>query len=232
MKKTLFIFSFLLLGLVASADHLKGGFFTYRYLGPGSTPGTLRYNITLTVYMNCNSEFNPGQLSNPIPFTIFDAGTQTQIRRVLVSISNQYRLSKARDEQCITNDQRGCYYYIVVYDLADIELPANTGGYIISYQRCCRIIDIKNIAGNSNTYGNTYSIKIPGSAVGPTAPENSSAAFQVNDTVVICRNSSFQYSFLATDPNGDSLSYSFCEAWAGGGQGSGTGPGSSAPDPA
>ncbi len=234
MKKLLFFILFSSFYLFASAEHLKGGFFTYRYLGVGSSATKLRYEVKLIVYMNCNSETNPGQLSNPIPFTIFDAGTQQQVRKEYVSISQQYRLSKGTDEKCIDGDQRKCYYYIVVYTLPEIELDANTAGYVISYQRCCRIIDIKNIAGNSSSFGNTYSIKIPGSSVGPNAQQNSSASFQINDTAVICKNSYFQYPFLATDPDvGDSLSYSFCEAWTGGGQtGTGTGPGSSAPDPA
>jgi gliding motility-associated-like protein len=231
MKKLFFFILLSCLYLFASAEHLKGGFFTYKYLGQGSDPTKLRYSITLTVYMNCNAEFNPGQLSNPIPFTIYNAGTGQFIRRE-VPISQRFRLSKSADEECIDGDQRNCYYYIVIYDLPDIELDANTAGYVISYQRCCRIIDIKNVTGNSSTYGNTYSIKIPGSNVGQNAQQNSSASFQVNDTAVICRNSFFQYPFLATDSDNDSLSYSFCEAWTGGGQGNGTGPNSSAPDPA
>jgi len=56
---------------------------------------------------------------------------------------------------------------------------------------------------------------------------NSSPTFLVNDTAVVCRNSFFQYSFQATDPDADSLSYSFCDAFAGGDAGS-----NSAPNPA
>jgi gliding motility-associated-like protein len=211
------ILSFLLLSSSADAAHIKGGFFTYEYLGPGS--GTnLRYKITLTVYMICSAQNNPGQLSNPINFTIFDAGTNQFVRNESVSITNQYQLNKTFDEPCITGDQRQCYYYIVVYDLPSVELPSTPNGYTIAYQRCCRIAGINNVTG-SGTVGNTFSINIPGTAIGQNAETNSSPVFLVNDTAVVCTSSFFQYSFQATDINvGDSLSYEFCDAIQGGDQ--------------
>lgn len=227
MKRFLLgIFSFFILAGVADAAHIKGGFFTYRYLGPGSG-SNLRYQITLTVYMLCNP--SPGQLNNPINFSIFSAGTNQFIQDVSVPITNQYQLNKVYDEPCITGDERGCYYEIVVYNLSNIELPRNTDGYIVSYQRCCRISGIVNIS-NSGSIGNTFSIRIPGTAVAPGAETNSSPNFLVNDTAVVCRNSFFQYSFQATDADGDSLSYSFCEAFQGADQGN-PAPGTAAPPP-
>jgi hypothetical protein len=74
-----------------SAAHIKGGFFSYQYLGPGS--GTnLRYRVTLTVYMVCNP--TPMQLSNPITFTVFNGASNLQVSSVTVPITNQYTLSK------------------------------------------------------------------------------------------------------------------------------------------
>ena len=213
MKKNLFaLLLFLLVWGPLSAAHIKGGFFTYQYLGPGS--GTnLRYRVTLTVYMICNpSTF---QLSNPISFTVFNGANNQQVANVTVPISNQYTLSKVYDEPCITGNEVGCYYLIVVYDLPSIELPAIPEGYIVSYQRCCRIAGINNLS-NSATVGNTFTIRIPGSGAGPNAQINSSPQFLVNDTSVVCRNSYFQTSFAATDPEGDSLSYQFCGAYQGG----------------
>jgi gliding motility-associated-like protein len=199
----------LLLSAPSYAAHIKGGFFTYQYLGPGS--GTnLRYRVTLTVYMQCNP--SAGQLSNPINFSIFSAGTNQFIRNESVAISNQYNLDKTYDEPCITGDQRKCYYTIVVYDLASIELPSTPDGYTIAYQRCCRIAGIINVTG-SGAVGNTFSINIPGTSIGQNAVTNSSPVFLVNDTAVVCTSSFFQYSFKATDSDpGDSLSYEFCDA--------------------
>ncbi len=212
MKRFLLaIISFIVFSGSANAAHIKGGFFTYRYLGPGA--GTnLRYQITLTVYMLCNP--STGQLNNPINFTIFNAGNNQFLQNVSVPITNQYQLSKLYDEPCITGNEIGCYYEIVIYDLSSIELPSSPDGYIISYQRCCRIAGIQNVV-NSGSVGNTFTIKIPGTSTGQNAQTNSSPQFLVNDTAVVCAGSYFENSFQATDPDGDLLSYSFCDAFTG-----------------
>jgi gliding motility-associated-like protein len=196
----------------ADAAHIKGGFFTYRYLGPGSG-SNLRFNITLTVYMICNP--SPGQLSNPINFSIFNGGTNQFLQDVSVPITNQYNLGKNIDDPCITGDQSGCYYTIVIYDLPSIELPSTPDGYIVAYQRCCRIAGINNLVQPSGAIGNTFMIAIPGTITGQNAHTNSSPLFPINDTAVVCRNNFFQYSFQATDPDSDSLSYFFCDAFTG-----------------
>jgi hypothetical protein len=72
----------------------------------------------------------------------------------------------------------------------------------------------------SNQWGATFSIKIPGLNSGATAPQNSSPKFIFNDTAVVCNNSPFILDFSATDSDGDSLSYSFCDAIHGGDQSS------------
>ncbi len=213
MKKSILTSLLSIALLCGYAEHIKGGFFTYQYLGPGS--GTnLKYKITLTVYMVCNP--SPGQLSDTINFSIYNGVSSTLYRDAEVRITKKYNLDKNYDEICITGDQRGCYYTIVIYELASIELPAQAEGYTVSYQRCCRIANMDNIY-NSGQVGNTYSIKIPGtnSAV-PNANKNSSPNFSVNDTAVICENSYFSTSLAATDPDGDSLSYSLCGAYGGG----------------
>ena len=140
MKRPLLvILLFLLLSVASNAAHIKGGFFTYKYLGPGAA-GNARYQVTLTVYMICNP--SAGQLSNPINFTIFNAGNNQFLQNVSVSITNQYNLNKIYDEPCITGNETGCYYTIVVYDLSSIELPITPDGYIFAYQRCCRLEEL------------------------------------------------------------------------------------------
>lgn len=158
------------------------------------------------------------QINNPINFSFFN-GSGSFIKNESVSISQEYFLSKVRDDACIDGNQAICFYKIVVYNLPSVELPASPSGYHVSYQRCCRIPGINNIAGNSASIGNTYTAFIPGTTVLPIG-QNNSATFQINDTVVICRNSYFQYSFQAIDPDtADRLTYSFCDAYVGGTQG-------------
>jgi gliding motility-associated-like protein len=214
MKRFLLaVITVIILSIPSFAAHIKGGFFTYEYLGPG-TGTNLRYRITLTVYMICNP--NTGQVNDPINFSIFNAGNNQFIQDVSVSLTNRYDLGKAADEPCITGNQSGCYYTIIVYDLPSIELASSPDGYIFSYQRCCRIAGINNII-SSGSVGNTFFTTIPGTLSG--FQTNSSPTFSVNDTAVVCSGSYFQYSFQATDRDGDSLSYSFCDAFQGASQG-------------
>jgi gliding motility-associated-like protein len=215
--KKLFLLLFFCVSINAAFGmHLKGGFITYKYLGPGiNDPTKLRYSIRFTIYMSCAA--NDQQNSPTIPITIFDAGTNAIVYNQEINRTSYYQLRRDYDDLCITNEKLGCYYLIVIYDLGSIELAPNSAGYTISYQRCCRIAGITNIAGSSDDVGNTYSVTIPGSNRGVLAPHNSSADFLVNDTAIICRFNYFELPFVATDPNGDSLSYSFCEAWRGGG---------------
>lgn len=219
----------------AIAAHIKGGFFTYQYLGPGSSANSSRYRITLTVYMQC-PPLSSAQVSNPIKFTFFNGGNNAFIQTSPdVFIANRYELRKDSDNPCITGDQRECYYTVVVYDLASIELPNLPNGYTISYQRCCRIAGVMNVS-NSDNVGNTWSIGIPGTTTIPNGFINNSPQFDVNDTVVVCAGNYFEYSFQATDPDaatlGDQLTYEFCDAWSGGGPGNGSGPTGAEPNPA
>ena len=91
MKK--FVFSILLFTLLSNAyaAHIKGGFISYKYLGPGSAANTLRYKITLTIYMTCDN-LSSGQLTNPIDITVFSGTGPTIYENVSVSITNQYTL--------------------------------------------------------------------------------------------------------------------------------------------
>ena len=199
----------------AFAAHIKGGFFTYEYLGPGiANTDYLRYKITLTVYMSCNP--NAGQLTTQINFSIFEQGVNNLVANPAVTITRQYNLSKETDDPCISLDQRGCYYTVVIYELNSIELAPSALGYTVSYQRCCRIANMQNVT-NSEAVGNTYSISIPGtSSIVPNANKNSSPNFPVNDTGVVCGGSYFEYPFSASDKDGDKLTYSLCAAYIGG----------------
>lgn len=227
MRKILYTILFLFLFTDLSARHIKGGFFTYKYLGPGITNSSyLRYKITLTVYMECNP--NVGQVNQQINFTIFDTRSYIQLANPSVSITRRYDLLKMSDEPCISGEQSGCYYTVVEYELNNYELPASTYGYTISYQRCCRIESMDNIV-NSGNVGNTYTIEIPGTnSPIANANRNNSPDFFVNDTIVVCANNFFAYPFKATDLDGDSLTYSLCDAYVGGAPP----PGDAEPNPA
>lgn len=217
MKRILLTIFLFLCCTGAFSRHIKGGFFNYQYLGAGiSNPTFSRYKITLTIYMDCDA--NGNQIDNSVNFTVFNGTNFSQYDNVSVVKDDSYLLRKLYDDPCISGDQAICYYRIVTYVLPSYELPDAINGYTISFQRCCRIENMDNIAGSGNI-GNTYTIQIPGTSNSlPNITHNSSPNFPIDDTVVICEKNYFSYPFSATDPNGDSLSYAFCTSYSGGGQ--------------
>jgi gliding motility-associated-like protein len=53
-----------------------------------------------------------------------------------------------------------------------------------------------------------------------TSNHNSSPQFYLRDTALVCQNRNFILDFSASDPDGDVLTYEFCEAYSGGTEGS------------
>lgn len=190
----------------------------YEYLGPGiNDPSKLRYKVGLNLYIDCASTlieptWNFSFFNGRLPYTF--------IQDITVSAAPDYTVNGCvlpNCYPCINNIPPRCYK-IINYETI-VELAPSPDGYIVSKQRCCRITGITNIAGNSANFGATYTIKIPGFNDGPTAPIDASPVFIFNDTAVVCGNSQFTLNYKATDADGDSLSYSFVDAYDGGSTG-------------
>ena len=200
------------------ANHTKGGYMYYQYLGPGSTPNKLKYAITLSFYTNCsltNNQFNP-----TINISIYGAGSNQLVSNDAVTFQDS-----ADIRNCVLQSCYPCIfpipsicYKITTYQLIK-ELDRSSSGYVVSYQRCCRITGINNVQPPSSNIGETWTVTIPGTAVAPGAERNSSANFAQNDTAIICEGGNFIFDFKATDIDNDSLVYEFCDAYAGGGSG-------------
>lgn len=223
MKRFLFIPACFFFTLPLFANHITGGEVYYTYIGQLAN-GNHQYHVTLKLYRD---HFSTGaQLDVAAPIAIFNNGTMVWSQSV--SITNRTRLTLGSPGPCITNAP------VVDYDVGyyefDVDLPPSASGYIITYQRCCRIAGINNLSGSSNV-GATYIAEIPGNNFLANAPINNSAHFTGADTVIVCAGYPFTYSFAAFDADGDQLTYSFCAAFIGGGTGSGSGPNSPSPDP-
>ncbi len=213
MKRFLFVSIFSFLSLISFANHTKGGWMYYEYMGPGSATNTSRYRVTLKLYTECN--LNPGQTDPTVPFSFFGATSNNLIYNIsvpVISDVNTNNCTTAECHPCINNIPFICYK-IRTYQ-TDIDLPNTPDGFIVAYQRCCRIIGIQNIQSPSNNVGETWTVKIPGTAVAG-AQLNSSARFSQNDTAIICQGDRFTFDFSATDINNDSLVYAFTPAFGG-----------------
>ncbi|MEO6315907.1 MAG: gliding motility-associated C-terminal domain-containing protein [Chitinophagaceae bacterium] len=197
-------------------NHIRGGELSYKYLGPGSAANSSKYLLRLKMYIDCSAN-SPGQNETTAPFTIFDRSGNIQFANPLVSLTSEQIITyDPASNPCITNPPLDICYKLKYFETT-VDLPDNTGGYTVAYQRCCRLEGIENVAGRSNDYGATYSCDIPGSNVLPLPAHNSSPVIAGNDAVAICAGSGFSYDFSATDPDADSLVYSLCDAYNGGG---------------
>jgi gliding motility-associated-like protein len=219
MKKILIFF--LCIGFVhcAKADHITGG--EMYYTAAGFSGGEYQYNVTLKLFMRCNS----GRFfSDPTIVSVFDRVTNAHIKDISVALGNQENLNLSNTNPCITDPPVVCY--VVGFFYFRVSLPASANGYLLASQVNYRIAGINNL-GSYVQVGATYTAEIPGTAGGVTdAPKNSSAHFTGDDLVIVCQNNSFSYNFAALDADGDQLRYSFCNAYAGGNSGT---PGNSLP---
>lgn len=220
MKKLVFLLLVVFTSQYVIANHTKGGYMYYEYLGQGSNSNKVRYRITLKLYTACS--LNSGQFDPSINFTFFNASTFALVSTDAVGYRDSVNIQNCTQQachQCINPIPSICYK-ITTYELVK-ELDKIGPGYIVSYQRCCRIAGINNIQ-TSNNVGDTWTVTIPGTATAPNAEKNSSARFTLNDTAIICENSYFTFDFKATDINGDSLAYRFSDAYDGGSTGNPT----------
>lgn len=224
MKRLLLITTTFFLSKTLLAEHITGGEMYYTFKGMSGS--NYEYIVTLKLYRDC---FSAGaQLDASAAIGIFNRTTNALIYNELIPRTKTERLQLNSPGPCITNAPVVCYE--VGYYEFTISLPASVNGYTVAYQRCCRINGINNLS-SSGSQGATYVADIPGTSVLPAAPENNSAKFIGEDTVIVCGGYPFTYSFAAEDPDAtDQLSYSFCEAYLGGGQGGGTG-GLNSPSP-
>lgn len=212
MKKLALLLTVVTTQIAAFAAHITGGEMYYTLVSQSG--GNFTYQVTLKLYRDC---FSTGaQLDPSAPIAIFNSATNAMVWSQSVPKTQEIRQNLSSPNPCIQNPPAVCYD--VGFYTFTVTLPGIASGYTIAYQRCCRIAGINNVSASSSS-GATYTATIPGTFAGSSAPANNSANFRGVDTVIICANNNFCYDFGASDPDGDSLVYSFSNAYVGGSQG-------------
>lgn len=206
LKKIIILFTLQLLAMAAIADHITGGEIYYTYVS--ASDGLYRYHVTLKLFMVCNTE---RQFNDPTFVSFFNRGTGVRVKDMSVALERQETISETPGGPCISNPPTICYR--VGYYNFDVTLPASAEGYTIAAQVIYRVDGMKNLVEHYDRVGASYIAEIPGNAGVSNAPENNGAHFTGDDLVVICANNAINYSFAATDKDGDKLLYSFCEAY-------------------
>lgn len=212
-KKASIFFLLILFGLPIFARHIAGGEIFYEYMGQGASPGTSLYKITLRLFRDCYT--TGAQLDPNANIAIFDQSSNVEVPRspFNVALDHIEVIQKSGSIPCIVNPPDVCYQ--IGFYFFTVSLPDNQSGYWVAYQRCCRIDGITNLSLPVGT-GVTYLGSIAGTNALGVNGHNSSPQFYLRDTALVCQNRNFILDFSAFDPDGDLLTYSFCEAYDGG----------------
>ena len=202
-KQLIFLFAILTMPLVSKGDHLVGGEIYYECLGNDD------YLITLKVYRDCFSSGAP--FDSPASIAVYDANGD------LVTALNAFhnggqQIPVTINNPCLQAPPNVCVEE-AVYTVT-VNLPPITGGYNISYQRCCRNQSIVNLT-NPSSEGSTYYVAIPELALNSC---NNSPYFNEFPPLALCIGEELVFDHSATDPDGDELVYSLCTPFHGGSQ--------------
>lgn len=210
MKQTLLVIIFLSCFFAGFAKHITGGEMIYEYTGPGSTPGFKYYRITLKLFRDENC-INCAEMPAEVVIGIFNNDDNRLYGpNHTITLGSVASLPINPLPPCITNPP-SLSYIVGTYTLV-VQLPDNVAGFTAAYQTCCRIDGIMNVP---NSVGATYICKIPGINNRPAGFTDKSPRFN-SGIDVVCYNKPFTLNFSATDPDADSLVYSFCSGFNGG----------------
>ncbi len=212
MKKfTIFLF-FVLFFSDVFANHISGGEMIYRYIGPGSSANSKLYRITLRLFRD--NLGGGAAMPNSVYIGIFNNSNFFQVpgSPFDVSITSTVSVPVTPPPACMINPPP-LDYSMGTFEFT-VELPNNAHGYTAAYQTCCRIFPLENVLTQNQPAqgeGSTYSCIIPGT--NQLASGNKSSPQFVTELTRVCYKSSFTFDFSAFDPDGDSLVYTYCNAY-------------------
>ena len=201
------------------ASHVIGGEVTYECLGNG------RYLIEFHLYRDCNAGNAGFDNIGVLTYFICDANGACVDNKVQDD-GNELRIALGETRpvdppnlECLVSPVDICVeeaiYSFEIDGNRAVFNPMVDSSYVIVFQRCCRNETILNIE-NPDISGTSYFIEInPASQ----ASCNSSPVFNNFPPTIICNNEPINFDHSASDPDGDSLIYSFCSPLLGGGPG-------------
>jgi gliding motility-associated-like protein len=208
---------------------------SYKFVSQTNTTAT--YTITLKLFRICDHGPNIAELPDDVYFGVFTKPDNAAMpgQPYLAPRTNKEIKTLGQIDPCIVNPPTICFE-IGTY-VTNITVPISVNGYTVSFQSCCRdytmqnLIDTRqpNVPNGNPGNGATYFTELPGTF--NNFITNSSPVFAKDEAVLVCANKKFTYDFSATDIDGDSLSYTMCEAYGGGKVTDGTN-GNTVPPPA
>lgn len=218
MRKLFFAAILVLCTIPLFASHIIGGEMRYEFLGNTANGDSIRYKIVLLLFKGDATGPNVAQLANSYVIGIFNNDNGNKI--IGPSYYNDWFIFQDNPpgimpvpinvSSCISNPPT-LNYTFARYSM-EIILAKNNYGYTVAYQTCCRQNGLQNVGPD----GANYMCTIPGNLqMGSQTYIDNSPAFGL-PVSVICQNSPFNLNFSASDIDGDSLVYRFCNAYNGG----------------
>lgn len=203
MKHIALVVLFLVFGQSLWASHIVGGVIHYECLGDNT------YLVTLKVYRDClpgNSNFD-----NSPNVAVYEGSTLIATVNFSLSEATVTELPLVSGDPCLIPPDDICTAEAIY--TSEVTLPPTDVGYILAYQRCCRNVTILNIPAEFDNLGSTFYAEMPPQDL---AQCNSNPSFNELPPVLICANEPFVFDHSATDLDGDSLVYTFCNPKDGG----------------
>lgn len=221
MKRLFLFISMLFFAYQAKSTHLIGGEIYYECLGNNT------WVVGVTMYRDCY--VIPGQgaasFDENLRVSIYKASTNQLIEtRTLLPSSQERQLPLILNAPCMADTPDICVAELEYRDTFYMVIPI--GGIHLVNQRCCRTDDALNLIVPSDEFGSTYYSFIPDSTV---AGCNNSPRFNAVPPKVLCSNIDLDLDYSASDIDGDSLVYKWCNPFHGGGQATGNGANSPIP---
>jgi len=127
----IFFIALLVVGLqtTTSASHVIGGQLTYQCLGNNM------YELLLEFRRDCFNGAVGAEFDDPVSIGVFDADGNF-LDEILIDFMEDDTLNEVLTSECQVLGEDVCVQ-ITEYRKV-VELPVQEGGYILSYQRCCR----------------------------------------------------------------------------------------------
>ena len=212
LPRLLFVLLALGAGHPAQATHLLGGEMTYRYLNAnGPTAAPLRYEITVTIYNNCNNAAI--RAAADVVFYDQASGNKMYLSTVnfpTIGLNGEMEIPETSISGCqMPFVPAGCTItgasqpFQLQKFVGVVNLPATTQGYYALWSDRARNTDIFNLVNPGSQSMTLYSTLSP-----PLIP-NSSPIFSDVAVAVICTNDTTYLLNNAVDPDGDRLTYTF-----------------------
>lgn len=215
MAKRSFLFGAILIFLLPfslRATHIIGGNLGYQFVSGPNAQNLYTYNVVLTIYHDCNSQFwGSGFPENPLAIGVYEGAVNANIVSlfqdlIVQQVENQFIDYNTLVTAC-QDPIQSCIFRTQYF--GQLTVPFSANGYHLIYDRCCRSGTVTNL-DNPGGQGDAFYAFIPSQLV-----QNTSPIFSDSINPAICVADTGLIPIVAFDPDGDQLQLSLVAPFRG-----------------